>query len=188
MNKLLLIIDPQIDFITGTLPVPNAEQAMTELADYIRGNNGCYSHKIITADRHPFNHCSFKPFGGDWPQHCIHDTAGASIWQPLMEPLYLTQGEVTFLYKGQEPLVEEYSIFKNVEAGKVIQDIVKREGIDRIDICGLAGDICVLNTLRDGMEMLGKDLFNVLQRFAPSLDGGKALDAMVTQSGLSCSR
>ena len=48
MNKLLLIIDPQIDVITGTLPVPNAEQAMTELADYIRDNNGCYSHKIIT--------------------------------------------------------------------------------------------------------------------------------------------
>lgn len=184
MNKLLFIIDPQIDFITGTLSIPNAEQAMNELAGYILNNNGCYSHKVITADRHPFSHCSFKPFGGRWPRHCVHDTVGASIWQPLIEPLFLTQGEVTFLYKGQNPSVEEYSIFKNDEAGKEIQSIVTEKGIDRIDICGLAGDICVLDTLRDGIGVLGKDLFNVLKRFSPSLDGGKALNDMITKLGL----
>lgn len=34
-NKILLIIDPQIDFINGTLPVPGAEGAMNSLADYV---------------------------------------------------------------------------------------------------------------------------------------------------------
>lgn len=64
MNKLLLIIDPQTDFITGTLPVPASGKAMNELAGYITDNNGLYAHKIVTTDRHPFNHCSFTSAGG----------------------------------------------------------------------------------------------------------------------------
>ena len=38
MNKLLLIVDPQIDFITGTLPVENAVEAMNALATYVKTN------------------------------------------------------------------------------------------------------------------------------------------------------
>lgn len=188
MNKLLFIIDPQVDFITGTLPVPNSEQAMNELADYINNCGGDYSHKIITADRHPFNHCSFENFGGHWPQHCVHDTIGASIWPSLIEPLYLTQGKVTFLYKGQDSMNEEYSIFKNNEARKIFQSIMEDKKIEQIDICGLAGDVCVLDTLQDGIEFFGKKPFNVLTRFSPSLDGGKTLDNFITQLNLPCDK
>lgn len=73
MKKLLLIIDPQIDFITGTLPVPGAVDAMDSLAEYIRRNNSDYDRVIVTADRHPMRHCSFKAEGGKWPAHCVAD-------------------------------------------------------------------------------------------------------------------
>ena len=49
MKKLLLIVDPQIDFITGTLPVAGAAEAMDALAKYVKekGNEiyreDCYS-------------------------------------------------------------------------------------------------------------------------------------------------
>ncbi len=33
MNKLLLIVDPQYDFINGTLPVDKAEQKMNALCE-----------------------------------------------------------------------------------------------------------------------------------------------------------
>ena len=36
MKKLLLIVDPQIDFITGTLPVGGAAEAMDALAKYVK--------------------------------------------------------------------------------------------------------------------------------------------------------
>lgn len=36
MKKLLLIVDPQIDFITGTLPVAGAAEAMDALAKYVK--------------------------------------------------------------------------------------------------------------------------------------------------------
>ena len=57
-----------------------------------------------------------------------------------------------------------------------IVSIINDKGINQIDICGLAGDVCVLNTLCDGIDLFGRDMFNVLLRFSPSLDGGTALN------------
>ncbi|MCM1075817.1 MAG: isochorismatase family protein [Bacteroides sp.] len=174
-RRMLMIIDPQIDFINGSLPVAGAQEAMDRLAVYIGDSDGRYVHKIVTADRHPYNHCSFKDCGGAWPRHCVHDTIGAAVWQPLFRPLYSTRGEVTFLYKGQHESAEEYSIFKNPESRVIIERIVESAGVDVIDLCGLAGDVCVLDTLRDGLQIFGREKFNVLTDFSPSLDGGRKL-------------
>ncbi|MCM1052294.1 MAG: isochorismatase family protein [Paenibacillus sp.] len=186
MNRLLLIVDPQVDFITGMLPVPGAEAAMNRLAGYIRDYDGRYVHKIVTADRHPYDHCSFIDNGGRWPRHCVHDTTGAAVWPSLFDPLYMTAGGVTFLYKGQRSGVEEYSIFQNQEASDVIRRIITDLRIDKIDICGLAGDICVNGTLSDGISLYGAEMFNVLTEFSPSLDGGETLGRTITDHHLSC--
>ena len=180
--KLLLIVDPQIDFITGTLPVPNAQEKMSALADFIKAHDGDYVLKVITTDFHPFFHCSFKAQGGPWPQHCVQDSVGAAIFQPLLEAVYLTQGDVHILRKGDLKDREEYSIFKNEHSAKVLLELISQSKIDKIEICGLAGDICVLNTLKDGIELLGKDIFHVLEEFSPSLDGGKSLKEFLAQA------
>lgn len=99
-NKLLLIIDPQVDFIMGSLPVPGAEKAMNSLAEYIRYHVSEYSYIIITADRHPMRHCSFKSEGGDWPIHCVADSTGAAIWSPIMDILLDNPNKVKILHKG----------------------------------------------------------------------------------------
>lgn len=188
MKRMLLIVDPQVDFINGTLPVPDAEDAMNRLADYIAYSDGLYVHKIVTADRHPFDHCSFEDRDGSWPRHCVHDTVGAAVWQPLFPPLYLTHGKVTFLYKGEDRDAEEYSIFKNPEAVRMVSRIIDEEGIDGIDICGIAGDICVLDTLTDGIGLFGKDMFRVLTSFSPSIDGGKKLNQTIENFQISCDK
>ena len=59
--------------------------------------------------------------------------------------------------------------------------LIKKFNIKQIDICGIAGDVCVLNTLKDGIVLYGKEMFNVLEEFSPSLDGGKALKQAMTQ-------
>lgn len=175
MKRMLLIVDPQVDFINGTLPVPDAEEAMNRLAEYIAESDGKYLHKVVTADRHPYGHCSFKENGGVWPMHCVHDTVGAAVWQPLFKPLYTTAGDVTFLYKGEHTETEEYSIFKNPKAAAEIAALIRNKGIEAIDVCGLAGDICVFDTITDGIALFGKEMFNVLPKFSPSLDGGTKL-------------
>ena len=185
---MLLIIDPQNDFIGGSLPVGGAVEAMNNLADYISCNSGKYRLKIVTADRHPFFHCSFTDCGGEWPRHCVHDTVGAAVWQPLFRPLYETDGAVRLLYKGESEDRNEYSIFKNPEAVRTIRWLVENEKIDKIDICGLAGDVCVLQSLRDGIELFGAEKFNVLTAYSPSIDGGEALLNIIETQNLLCDR
>lgn len=172
IKKILLIVDPQLDFITGTLPVPGAESAMNHLAEYIADNDGLYAHKIVTADRHPYDHCSFTANGGQWPRHCVHDTAGAAIWQPVFDAIYQTKGDVSILYKGENSDIEEYSIFKAPGAADEIDRLIKAHDIGQIDICGLAGDVCVADTLKDGISLYGKEMFNVLTEFSPTIGCG----------------
>ena len=183
-----MVIDPQIDFITGTLPVPGAAEGMDALAEYIRTNATDYKNIIITADHHPFNHCSFKEYGGPWPRHCVHDSVGAAVWQPIMDSLYDSPTESVFLYKGLNPSTEEYSIFKNARSAAEIDRIVREKSIDRIVLCGLAGDICVSDTLTDGIALYSKEMFGVLPQFSPSLDGGKRLNELILKYSLPCDR
>ena len=148
-NKLLLIVDPQIDFICGSLPVPGAEKKMDALAEYVRYKGRNYAMIVVTCDAHPPLHCSFKENGGEWPLHCVVASKGAAIWVPLMESLLEIPTDLTILHKGTDLTKEEYSIFQSEEGAKSMKGIIENLEIDSVDICGLAGDVCVANTLAD---------------------------------------
>ena len=180
--KLLLIVDPQIDFISGSLVVPGAVKAMDGLSKYVEENSKNYDLIFITADWHPITHCSFKENGGEWPMHCVQHTIGAAIYQGIIDALNKTKSDYMVLTKGDNENREEYSIFNNVARGDVLKSFAKDSNIAEIDICGLAGDICVLNTLKDALQVFHGAKFNVLEKFTPSIDGGKALQDFVDSS------
>lgn len=175
MARALMVIDPQCDFINGTLPVPGAEKAMNSLADFIRNNKDRWQLKLVTCDSHPWDHCSFKACGGQWPRHCVEWSQGAAIWPALVAPLFEASGQTAILPKGCSREREEYSIFQNEQGKSAIMDLFSRHKIDSVDICGLAGDICVLSTLQDAVKLYDKSMFAILQEFSPSLDGGEKL-------------
>lgn len=187
-DRLLLIVDPQIDFITGSLAVDGAPEAMDRLAAYVDGNGGNYSCIVVTADRHPYRHCSFEEAGGPWPRHCVADSAGAAVWPALFEALYAAPVDVTVLYKGQLRTRDEYSIFKSGRSSRRLAGIIRDNGIKRIDICGIAGDVCVADTLADGIALYGPAMWHVLADFCPSLDGGTKLNDIIASYSLSCIR
>ena len=182
MKRLLMIVDPQIDFISGSLPVPHAAEAMDKLAAFIQEENGNYLFKIITTDWHPTNHCSFKENGGEWPVHCQQNKEGAEIYPALMNALHQTSGAVEIVRKGTNINCEEYSVFQNPKAAARIKEIIEENNIQQIDICGIAGDICVLDTLKDGINIYGKSMFHVLEEYCPSLDGGVALNQFIQKT------
>lgn len=185
MNKMLLLVDPQMDFISGSLPVPQAASKMRDLARYVHQNAQEYKIKVVTADWHPYDHCSFKEKGGPWPMHCVQNTVGAAIHPELFYALNQTVGQVELLYKGNLRDKEEYSVFQNSDSSLRLAVLLDQFEIECIEICGIAGDICVLNTLRDGLSLY-KDLrFNVLTEFCPSLDGGVSIMRMA-QSLIAC--
>lgn len=186
MNKLLLIIDPQIDFITGSLIVPGAEQAMNALADYVTENEALYSGIVVTLDWHPLNHSSFIRFGGQWPAHCVAHSVGAAVWQPLIDSFSNINDKIVFLEKGTSPDKEEYSIFANHRSSEKLVSLVSELSIERIDLCGLAGDVCVANTLSDGVSLLGHRIWHILPSFTPSIDGGKTLTELIKTLNVTC--
>lgn len=179
MCRALLLVDAQNDFINGNLPVPGAEKAMDELADFISSNPDSYQFKILTLDWHPWNHSSFIENGGKWPRHCVEYSSGAAIWATLFPALYNDDKPVHFYPKGQRIDKDEYSIFQNEKIGAHIKKLLSYEKIGELDICGLAGDVCVLNTYKDALRLLPDIKINILKDFSPSLDGGIALEKIL---------
>ena len=175
INRLLLIVDPQIDFITGSLPVPEAKEAMDALAEYVSNYALKYNLICVTCDRHPLRHTSFTDFGGKWPIHCIESSVGAAIWPPLMEALLQCPIKVRILYKGEKLSKDEYSIFQSSEGASMMDNCIKEYSITDIDICGLAGDVCVVNTLQDARHLYPNMHFHILHPYIASLDGGKII-------------
>lgn len=169
-KRILLIVDPQIDFINGSLSVPGAEKAMDSLASYVKEYGGNYDEICVTCDRHNMRHCSFAEFGGEWPPHCIESSVGAAIWPPLMVSLLKYSDKTHILYKGEDPSKDEYSIFQNPKGASILDSIIKDYKTEGIDICGLAGDICVASTLKDGVKRYPAITFCILENFTAYID------------------
>ena len=60
MDKILLIVDPQVDFISGSLAVEGAKEKMDALASALQNGEIDCDYVMVTKDFHPSNHCSFK--------------------------------------------------------------------------------------------------------------------------------
>ena len=75
MNALV-IVDPQNDFINGSLAVPGAEKAINNTIEFIKEHKEDLDYIAITVDWHPYDHCSFKEYGGTWESHCVMYSAG----------------------------------------------------------------------------------------------------------------
>ena len=169
----MLVIDAQYDFIFGSLAVNGADKMMEDLASYIKDSGKGYESIIATADWHPITHCSFKENGGEWPIHCLQFSQGASICPPLlMEMNKCHESDFKVLTKGLSEEREEYSIFKNNESKEKIVKTCENLSIEEIDICGIALDYCVINSLKDGLKVLPNMKFNILMKYCPSIGDG----------------
>lgn len=183
-RSLLLIIDPQIDFINGSLPVNGAEEAMNNLADYVKTHGNDYQYIVASTDWHPYHHCSFSAEGGEWPIHCVQNSIGAAIHSELLKTCNNVDAHFTVLRKGDSISKDEYSILQNGDSASILDEIIRQSDITDIHLCGLAGNICVLNTLKDLIKVYGKDLITVLPQYAPSLDDGSELSSYLEKNSI----
>ena len=170
MRNILLIVDPQNDFITGTLPVEGAEEKMKNLADYIEKKGHVYDCICITLDSHPEDHCSFKENGGIWPRHCVTWSDGWSVPDYLEKSL--KNSRVACYHKGDDPTL-----------AKQITDLLKFDDL-YIDVCGIAGDYCVLETLKGLRGIVGNNCISVLGEFTASIDGGEKLRTFLNDNSI----
>ena len=193
MKKILLIVDPQNDFITGSLAVKGAKEKMMKLAEYIKDKGFEYDYICTTLDSHPENHVSFKENGGIWPKHCVINTNGWGIPEYLEDAMQFARAGKKIIYsgyyhKGTDPAIEEYSIFDNSEDGHTLAtqiiELFKQNNL-YIDVCGIAGDYCVLESLKGLRRIIGDMYIHVLAQYTASIDGGVELINYLKENNIS---
>ena len=140
----LIIVDVQRDFCSGgALPVPDGDKVVPVLNEYIQRFREAGAYIYATRDWHPPNHKSFKEYGGLWPPHCVQGTRGASFHPDLRLP-----EDVVVVSKATEPEKEAYSGFE----GTSLKEDLRRRGVNRVFVGGLATDYCVKSTVIDALK------------------------------------
>lgn len=180
-KKLLIIVDAQYDFINGSLPTEGAEEIIQNLVNYLHTNINDYEAIICTQDMHPDNHMSFIENGGIFPKHCVEYTHGADIYSSLSDVLKIFEKPefLLFLPKGTNPKTEEYSIMQNSNGKIMIEDILHKCGITEVHVCGLLGNYCVGDTLKDLSQYNEKIKIVALDDFILSNDDGSTLEKII---------
>lgn len=143
-KDVLIIVDVQNDFLPGgRLAVSGGDQIIPALNQYI----GVFSAKrlliCVSRDWHPVNHCSFIPYGGRWPVHCVAGSSGARFPKNLELP-----PDVHIISKATLPDKEAYSAFSETQLYPLLQAF----HIERVFLGGLATEFCVLNTVKDAIQ------------------------------------
>ncbi len=167
----LLIVDVQKDFCPGgALAVPDGDAVVPVLNAWARAARDRGLRVYASRDWHPANHLSFEPEGGPWPVHCVQDTDGAAF-HPDLE----LAGDVIKVTKGVRFDQDQYSAFDQTG----LAEELRRAGIKRVWVGGLAQDVCVRASALEGREK-GFDVHVIADAVRPvTPEGGvKALEEM----------
>jgi len=162
----VIVVDVQGDFTTwkhGSLAVPGTDKAFVEKVANATRTLAKKALPIFgTQDWHPVNHVSFytnhsgkKPFQAIkingrtqvlWPPHCIQGTQNARVL--VDNNLFLA-----IVKKGKDPRYDSYSGFQDDGGSKTEMDqILKRNGIQKLIVYGIATDYCVKATAIDAAD------------------------------------
>lgn len=189
----IIVVDVQGDFTQykkGSLAVEGTDAAYVKAVEETTKKLKESGYPIYaTQDWHPADHASFftnhagkKPFdmiklhGKDqvlWPPHCVQKTPGAEIL--LDKALFKA-----VVRKGMDTNYDSYSGFQD-DGGKKTQmdETLKKAGIKKLVVYGIATDYCVHATAVDGAAAGYKVIMiNSLSRGVAPDTSKKALEDM----------
>lgn len=141
-GDVLVIVDVQNDFVSGSVAVPDGEEVVPPLNEWIRAFEREHLVTVATRAWHPANHRSFHEQGGPSPPHCVAGTKGAAFVPRLKIPT-----GAWFVSKATAPDREAGSAFEGTD----LDARLKRLGAKRLFIGGLATDTGVVRTVIDAM-------------------------------------
>jgi nicotinamidase/pyrazinamidase len=162
----VIVVDMQGDFTTlkkGSLAVNGTDEAFVKKVEKATVDLARHGFLIFgTQDWHPADHVSFhinhdgkKPFeliqiNGKpqvlWPPHCVQGTENARIL--VDNNLFLA-----IVKKGQDTRFDSYSGFQDDGGAKTeMAKILKRNGVQKVVVYGIATDYCVKATAMDAKK------------------------------------
>jgi nicotinamidase/pyrazinamidase len=140
----LIVVDVQVDFCPGgALPIENGDSIVPVLNRCIAAAVDRAVPVYASRDWHPAGHPSFVEQGGKWPPHCIQDTEGARF-----HPRLQLSDETVKVTKGVRFDQDQNSAFDQTGLAQRL----RRDGVRRIFVAGLAEDVCVRATVLDGVR------------------------------------
>ena len=149
-HDALILVDVQKDFCTGgKLAVPDGDQIVPVLNQYMEEFKSAHLPVFVTRDWHPAETIHFNTGGGVWPPHCIQGTTGAEFHSDLA--LYK---DVVIISSGTRPDEQGFSGFEGKDSqGKPLLDLLRQHDVDRLFVGGLATDYCVRSTVLDALRL-----------------------------------
>ena len=162
----VIVVDVQGDFTTlknGSLACGGTDKAYVDKVEEATRTLSEKGYLIFaTQDWHPADHMSFfsnhpgkKPFEAIkiegrtqvlWPVHCVQGTENARIL--VDNNLFMA-----VVKKGKDTRYDSYSGFQDDGGAKTEMDsILKRNGIQKLFVYGIATDYCVKATAIDAAE------------------------------------
>ena len=140
----LLLVDIQKDFCPGgALPIEEGDKIVPFVNGWIEAAREKGYPVYASRDWHPAHHMSFEEQGGKWPPHCIQDSDGAKFHPDLILP-----DTVEKITKGVRFDQDQNSVFD--QTGLSVQ--LRRDGVGRLWVGGLAQDVCVLASVLDARK------------------------------------
>lgn len=137
----LLVVHVQRDFcLGGALPVPAGDEVVPVLNRWIVAAGAVGVPIYAARDWHPRGHPSFRESGGEWPPHCLQGSLGAEFHPALQLP-----EDVVLVTSGVRFDQDQYSAFN--QTGLAVR--LRRDGVRRLWIGGLALEVCVQATVLD---------------------------------------
>jgi nicotinamidase/pyrazinamidase len=153
MTRALIVVDVQNDFCEGgSLPVSGGARVAGEIGQLLHhwtrqdDHAPGYDVVVATKDHHvdPGAHWAREPdYVESWPVHCRVGTDGEAF-HPNLDP----QPFDAIFLKGEHAAA--YSGFEGrTTSGVALADWLRKRGVERVDICGIATDYCIRATALD---------------------------------------
>jgi nicotinamidase/pyrazinamidase len=134
VTEALIVVDTQIGFLReGNLASDRCVAVLPAIVEEVEAALDAGNHVIFTADTHEPDDAEFAVF----PEHCIRGTREAELVDELRP--YLDREHVWLIPKRR------YSALFETE----LEGLLHRFAIDRVRICGVCTDICVMHTTAD---------------------------------------
>lgn len=128
--KILVVVDMQNDFITGSLGTPEAQAIVPNVKKKVEeaAKNGDLI--VYTMDTHFQNYLDTKE-GQKLPvEHCLIDSEGWEITDEVLPPVGYTNTDT----------IEKYTF-----GSLLLAELLARVECDEIELVGLCTDICVVS-------------------------------------------
>ena len=152
-RSALVVVDVQNDFAdpAGSLSVAGGAKIVPVVNEAAAAARAAGALVVYTADWHPTHTPHFAADGGIWPVHCVTDTWGAEF-----HPGLVVDGPVVRKGANGE---DGYSGFtmrdpaSGVTIPTELAGILSTAAVERVTVCGLATDYCVLATALDAQAL-----------------------------------